>query len=235
MNAREDRQVSVVIPVYNGERFVGDAIASVLGQTQPPRELLVVDDASEDGTGQVVRSFANVRYVRVPANRGQAAALNLGVSSTSGPYLAFLDADDIWVPEKLERQFGALDADAAFDVVYGLMRERVLEADGCTWREGKVCVAQLPSAMLIKRSAFDRVGCFDSRWTLGSVVDWYTRACETGLRQYVLPEVVYERRIHGANVGLRRTELRGDYLAVVKAALERRRSCGVQEQSAKRT
>jgi len=145
------------------------------------------------------------------------------VASTSGAYLAFLDADDVWAPDKLERQLAAFADDAALDVVYGLARERILRSGGDGEREGRVLPAFLPSAMLIKRAAFTRVGDFDPGFKLGSVVDWYARSRDAGLVERALDVVVYERRIHGDNVGIRQRSDRAEYLRVVKAALDRRR------------
>jgi glycosyltransferase involved in cell wall biosynthesis len=224
--------VSAIVAVFDGERFIGDALGSILGQTRPPAEVCVIDDGSTDGTPAVVAAFRGVRVLRQAARSGQAAALNLGVASTSGDRLAFLDADDVWEADKLRRQGEALDADPALDVVYGHMRERVIGAGApaaVAARDGGVLPAHLPSAMLIRRAAFERVGGFDTRFTLGSVVDWYARACEAGLRQLTLPEVVYERRIHGANTGIRQARHRADYLQVVKAALDRRRAAAARK------
>lgn len=175
----------------------------------------------------MVAAFTGVRYLRRAVRSGQAAALNLGVASTGGDRLAFLDADDVWAAEKLRLQGQALDANPAIDVVYGHMRERVIGAGapaGVIARDGAVRCAELPGAMLIRRAAFERVGGFDTRFTLGSVVDWYARSCEAGLHSLTLPDVVYERRIHGANTGITQARHRTDYLQVVKAALDRRRA-----------
>lgn len=218
--------VSAIVAVFDGERFIADALGSILGQTCPPAEVCVVDDGSTDGTAAVVARFAGVRYLRQEVRSGQAAALNRGVASTAGDRLAFLDADDVWTVDKLRVQGQALDTNPAIDVVYGHMRERVIGTGApaaVAARDGAVRRADLPGAMLIRRAAFERVGGFDTRFTLGSVVDWYARSCEAGLGSLTLPDVVYERRIHGANTGIQQARHRTDYLQVVKAALDRRR------------
>ena len=221
--------VSVVIAVYNGEATIGDAIASVVGQTLPPQEIIVVDDGSDDATPAVVdrlaAAHASVRRLRQDPNAGQAAALNRGVAEARAAYLAFLDADDVWMPDKLARQIALFAADPALDVVYGLARQRWARP-GEVGREGPPVPARLPGAMLIRRAAFDRVGPFETRWRLGSVVDWYARSVDAKLRTELLPEVVYERRIHGRNLGIVAAQHRTDYLEVVKAALDRRRRGG---------
>ena len=110
--------VSVVIPSYNAARYVGAAISSVLAQTAPDLEVVVVDDGSTDDTEAVVRRFGPaVRYHR-QRHAGVAAARNRGLAESSGKYVGFLDADDTWLPHKLERQLGALQGQAAFRACY---------------------------------------------------------------------------------------------------------------------
>jgi hypothetical protein len=208
--------VSVVVAVHDGARFIARALASILSQTAPAAEVLVVDDGSTDGTAEVVARFPAVHLLRRRDNRGQAAALNWGVARAAGSHLAFLDADDVWEPDKLERQLAALAADPALDVVYGQARQR-----------GAVMPACLPSAMLVSRAAFVRVGGFDGGFRVGSVVDWYARSRAAGLRERVLDVVVYERVIHGENTGIKRREDQSEYLRVVRGALARRRAAGV--------
>jgi glycosyltransferase involved in cell wall biosynthesis len=217
--------VSVVIPAFNASAFVADAIQSVLDQTQRPDEILVIDDGSTDGTHERALKYANVRTIRLASNSGQAAALNRGVSESAGTEIAFLDADDVWVPQKLVWQLETLAAAPELDAVYGLTRERVTaSAPIGAARDGRVLPAQLPSALLVRRKALLRVGPFDERFRVGSVVDWYSRALETGLRIGMVPKVVYERRIHGGNLGLTQTDRQADYLSVLRAGLARRRA-----------
>jgi glycosyltransferase involved in cell wall biosynthesis len=96
-------RITAAIPVYNGEPFLADAIESVLAQTFPPSEVLVIDDGSTDGSAEVVRGYPGVRYVR-QENRGDAGARNAAIEHAQGDYIAFLDADDVWKPRKLELQ-----------------------------------------------------------------------------------------------------------------------------------
>ncbi|HYE91583.1 MAG TPA: glycosyltransferase [Terriglobales bacterium] len=111
--------VSVVIPCYDGERFVGEAIASVLAQTHGALELIVVDDGSTDGSVERVRAIADPRVRLVTqANAGVAAARNRGAAAACGEYLAFLDQDDLWRPDKLARQLETARARPEAGVVY---------------------------------------------------------------------------------------------------------------------
>jgi glycosyltransferase involved in cell wall biosynthesis len=109
--------VSVVIPVYNGERFLADAVHSVLAQTHRDVEVIVVDDGSTDGTPEVIsRLGGSVRPLH-QQNQGVAAARNAGIAVARGRFVAFLDADDVWLPHKLERQLGLLESNPALGAV----------------------------------------------------------------------------------------------------------------------
>ena len=104
-------RVSVVIPMYNASRFIGEAIESVFGQSMADLELIVIDDGSTDRGAAVVLAYGrHVQYMRQP-NAGVAAARNAGLELARGEAVAFLDADDAWLPEKLERQLERVDSD----------------------------------------------------------------------------------------------------------------------------
>jgi glycosyltransferase involved in cell wall biosynthesis len=118
--------VSVITIFFNAERFIEEAIESVLAQTYANWELLLVDDGSADASSGIARRFATrqpekVRYLEHDGhkNRGMSAARNLGISHSQGKYIAFLDADDVWLPEKLERQVAILESQPKVAMVYG--------------------------------------------------------------------------------------------------------------------
>lgn len=102
---KKDELVSVIMPAYNAEKYIGDAIESVLGQTYPHFELIIVDDASQDRTVEVVRSFADerIKLIRHKTNRGPGAARNTAIDAARGKWMAVIDADDQWLPQRLER------------------------------------------------------------------------------------------------------------------------------------
>jgi glycosyltransferase involved in cell wall biosynthesis len=220
---------TVVIPMYNARRYVAEAIQSVLTQVARPAELIVVDDGSTDGSASAVATFGDVvRYVR-QNNAGIGAARNQGVALGSQPLLAFLDADDRWTPDKLARQTEALERDPALDLVLGHVFQfgsPDVEAD--VMARIRIPDVAMPGyvagAMLIRRSAFDRVGLFKVDCRVGEFVDWYLRAMEMGLRLKMLGDVVLWRRIHDANQGIRHAEAGADYHRILKASLDRRRA-----------
>jgi glycosyltransferase involved in cell wall biosynthesis len=214
--------ISVVVPVYDGEPFLADALRSILGQTRRPDEVIVVDDGSRDRSCEIARSFAGVRVLQQP-NRGQASALNTGVAQSRGEYLAFLDADDRWLPRKLELQLGAFAEEPELELVFGHARQIAEHAAGSK-QHGRVLPARLPSALLIRRAALQKVGPFSSAWALGSVIEWSARARDLELRTKMLEHVVYERRIHGRNSSLVHPKPVREYARMLKAVLDARRA-----------
>lgn len=224
----DDRSVSVVLPVCNGERYVGEAIESVLRQTRPPDEVVVVDDGSTDGSLAVVERYApRVRHVVQP-NAGVGAARNRGVELARGRFLAFLDHDDLWVEDKLDRQLEALGADPSLEAVFGLVEQFVSPDLGAAERARLHCPpapgpGYAAGAMLIRRAAFDRVGPFETHWRVGEFLSWYLRAHEAGLRSSVLPGVVMRRRLHRSNHGIAHRGERADYARILAESLRRRR------------
>jgi glycosyltransferase involved in cell wall biosynthesis len=222
--------VSVVIPVHNGERYLGEAIESVLAQTYRPIDLVIVDDGSVDGSAAVCKRFAGIRYIFQP-HTGAAAARNRGVDAANGALLSFLDADDLWSPEKLVRQIAVLDADPQLDMVFGYVRQfhsPELDAQGKAKidGDGTVLAGHVGGALLIWRASFIRVGPFTTEWRVGEFIDWFARARELGLRHVTIPDVTLLRRLHTGNMMVRERNSRADYARILKAALDRRRTMG---------
>lgn len=226
--------ISVMIGVYNARPYLAEAIDSVFAQTYRPLELIVVDDGSDDGSGDVARSYGDaLTYIRQD-RAGNGAARNTAVGAAKGDFFAFVDADDRFVPDKLERQMAVLTDDPDVDMVFGHVSEFVSpELDEETKARLRQPVPDAPWAapnlMLIRRESFFRAGFFSTELRVGVTVDWYARAMEQGLQKFVLPQVVLERRIHTANNGIRERESRSQYVRVLKESMERRR---LQQQQA---
>ena len=210
--------VSAVIPAYNAQAYVAQAIESVLAQTYAPVEIVVVDDGSDDGTERVVRGFGpRVRLYR-QAHGGPGAARNLGVAKSTGPLLAFLDADDLWMPDKLERQVEALQQSSECGMVFGMVQQ--FQQGGGTEPPQP---GHFAGTLLVRREAFNKVGPFAEDLHVAEFIDWYARATDLGLTWRLLDQVVLRRRIHGENLGVRERSASSDYLHVLKDALDRRR------------
>jgi glycosyltransferase involved in cell wall biosynthesis len=219
--------VSVIIPVYNTEKYLGEAIESVLSQSYRHFEIIIIDDGSTDASASIAKGYDRV-YYHYQSHTGLAAALNRGVEETRGNYLAFLDADDLWVENKLSSQMAILDKSPNVDMVFGKLQE-FISPELSLEEVANLRVATDPapgffkSALLIRRTSFFKVGLFNLCWRVGDFVDWYIRAKEMGMRITVLPQVVFRRRIHQDNMGIRERGSYQDYARILKSALDRQR------------
>ena len=210
---RSSPQVSVVIPLYNCEKHIGETIDGVLAQTFGDYEIIVVDDGSTDGSAGIVRSFGSaVRYV-YQSNAGVAAATNRGVLLSKGELIAFLDNDDVWLPAKLERQVAFLDQHPACgfvncDMQYisesGVRIDRYLR--GINLREAYVRLFQkgyviMCSAVMVRRSIYDRAGGFDEAFVSAGLqeMEWMSRVVSCTEVGYV-PNVLVLYRDHGPRI-----------------------------------
>jgi glycosyltransferase involved in cell wall biosynthesis len=224
-------KISVVIPAYNAERYLREALESVLAQHYPALEILVIDDGSADGTAGIAQSIPSVRYVR-QENAGAAAARNHGVRLAEGEWIAFLDADDLWAEEKLGWQSQVLREKLGIDIVLGLVEQFISPELDAKAAARIQCPpgsqpGYLTSAMLLRKASFERVGGFDTKLSVGEFIDWYSRAEEKGLRTEMLPQVVFRRRLHATNQGqTKRDDYGKDYLRILKARLDRKRTGG---------
>jgi glycosyltransferase involved in cell wall biosynthesis len=216
--------VSCVIPVYNGDRFLGAAIESVLTQTRQPVEIIVVDDGSTDGTQQVIAGFGDrIRSLR-QENAGPAAARNAGIAMAQGVYLGFLDADDIWLPHKLERQLDELQRHPDAMISFcGMVNFRESETPGAPPEEWEAKPFS-PCTMLVRRQLFDTIGTFDVRLRAAEDTEWYCRVMMAGVPYRVLAEDLVRRRQHDRNLTRVDPPSHAKLLGAIKMALDKRRT-----------
>ncbi len=218
--------ISVIIPAYNAQKYLAEAIESVIAQTSAPLEIVVVDDGSTDATPRIATGFSRVTYVR-QENAGVAAALNHGSRVARGDLIAFLSADDIWDKGKLERQLQALDGQPN-RLVFGHMLHFLSPELDPAQARGLVCPPQpMPAfsagTLLTRIETFRAVGPLNETFAVGEFMDWYGRAKDGGIEAIMLDAVVSHRRVHLANqstIALRQKS----YAPVLKAMMDRRRA-----------
>ncbi len=224
--------ISVVIPTYNYGRFIAGAIESAMGQTLTPSEIIVVDDGSTDDTAEVVKAFGDkVTYLQQD-NAGVCAARNRGVAESCGELIAFLDADDLWEPAKLDKQLAKFREDP----MIGLVHCGVREFDSATgetlktnldgeegWVADDLLLWEKPAVnvqgtvIMVKREAFDAVGGFDIRQKVGEDWDFCYRVARLFKVGFVAEPLVNYRR-HSASAVHNVTEMeRGMKLFYEKA------------------
>lgn len=226
--------VSVIIPLYNGERFLAEALDSVRAQDYGAVEVVVMDDGSTDSGPGIVRSrgIEVLRHDR----KGVAAARNAAVARSNGAILAFLDQDDLWLPSKLTRQADDLQAHPG---AVSFVRNRFFLEKGSSLPRwfGKPELLETdsdgysPSCMAVTRETFGRVGPFDEGLTQAGDLDWIARARHLGLELRVVPELLALKRVHEENESAKPRTVAEMFEAMRRSAARRRESHGTGEAS----
>lgn len=220
--------VSVIVPVYNGERFLAAALESVLAQDYEPLEVIVVDDGSEDGSAAIARSFTGVVYLYQP-NQGPSAARNAGIAAARGEFLAFFDADDLMMPSKLSVQVGYLLEHP--DVGCVLCRQKIVLEPGTAppaWLKWDPIFGDLggvqPMSAIARASVFRQWGGFNPAYRIAVGMEWLGRLRDAGIKIAVLSEVLMYRRIHGSNLTHQNRAMRDGLLRGLKGKIDRKRA-----------
>jgi glycosyltransferase involved in cell wall biosynthesis len=225
-----------IIAVCNGEAYLHEAIDSLLAQSYPHVEIVVVDDGSTDGTPEVIARYGNrIRSLR-QENLGVSTARNRGVAISTGQYLCFLDADDIYEPRKMALQAAALEGDPSLDLCDCFssffwtpempieQREKDLRHDDPFWQNS---LAAHISSWFFRRALWDRVGGFAPQLRYAEDQDWLSRARDLPIRRHTLPDVLSFRRMHTSNVTLRHRAVQDSDMAdMLKSHLLRVRARG---------
>ena len=206
-------KVSVIIPVFNGAKYLAEALQSVFAQTWQDYEVIVVDDGSTDDSMEICKQFPDVRIIHHQENRGQSAARNTGVRHAKGEYIAFLDQDDRWYPEKLARQVPILEKGPTYGMVYSnadqidengrIVIRNVLDILSVQPKKSIMdCLGSdmfiLPGTVLIRKSVFEQVGGFDERLSGYEDDDLFSRVFQT-TRIYYIRDSLLQWRIYPAS------------------------------------
>jgi glycosyltransferase involved in cell wall biosynthesis len=223
-------RLSIIIAVYNQERYLVEAIESVLDQDFDDREIIVVDDGSTDRSAEIARSFSGIRLIQ-QTNQGHAAALNTGIRNARAELLGFVDGDDRWEPNTLSLRVSKFDEDPNLAMTHGRLLEFIspeLEKTGMTFTRARGLSTKAPvcGATLMRRDTWLRVGPFDEDLRLGAFMDWLKRARDLGIGAFVHDEILLNRRVHDANTTRLAVNARSDYAKLVKRILDRKRQAG---------
>ncbi len=206
--------ISVVVAAYQAEEWIAEALESILGQTLPPYEVVVVDDGSTDGTARELERFGERINVITQSNRGAPAAFNVAFQAAHGDFVAMCGADDVWEPHKLEWQTEAMRRHPEADVLFGHARvigrvagehvrpPGVALLDGAALRDAlyRGCVVCAPS-VVIRRSLFERLGPFVENFAAEDYEYWF-RCLRAGARFYYDPRTLLSWRHHDKNMTL---------------------------------
>jgi len=202
-------RVSVIIPVYNGAATIAQALDSAIAQSFTDREITVVNDGSNDETARILEKYGGRIATITQPNRGLSAARNAGIRASSGTYVAFLDADDIWMPRMLEKTVATLDSHPESALVFTDLA--IVDSSGCPLQttlagaiaQGSPTLEQMlkqlypimPSAVLMRREILEQIGGFSEEFRSYGYEDVYCWLCarELGNFEYLAEKLVLWR------------------------------------------
>ncbi len=225
------RKISVIIPAFNAERTLGETLQSVTAQIRPADEIIVVDDGSTDATATIAAAVPGVRLVR-QQNTGTAGALNAGLDAARHPFIAVLDADDMWTPACLDIQISNLDQYPQLDGSVGWVSEFVCPSlppeTAARFQPRPAQIGWLGGATLVRRDTFQRVGEFNPVVRGAAWIDWMDRARREGASFGTVDKIVLQRRLHPGSWSTSAATKGGlGMMSALRLAIERRRKSGI--------
>jgi glycosyltransferase involved in cell wall biosynthesis len=227
--------ISVIMPVLNGERYIGAALRSLLRENSLLLDIIVVDDGSTDNTAGIVRQIGIANPgIRLISGRhaGVSKARNTGLAAVpaSAEYITFLDSDDLNVPGRISRQLSLMASSKEIDCVIGLMQ--LFEAaneESCTALAGSRTMTlrsvQLAAA-LFRKNVFDRLGGFNEEMQHGEDTDFFLRMLEAGINYIAEDELAVMYRRHSDNMTNDIAKTRRGFIDAIRRSLARRRASG---------
>lgn len=220
--------VSVILPVYNAGTYLKESLESVFTQTLQPVEIIAINDGSTDNSLEILNEFPTKLRIISRENRGVSPTLNEAIALATGNFVTFLDADDIWVANKLERQLDFLNSHPEKSACFGMVKQFISPELSDEVKSTISCPEEIQRGILkitlmIRREALDKVGLFDEQMHRGDFIDWFARAEELGITYEVLPELLAYRRLHRSGLSSQHQHEK-DLIRIAKAALDRRRN-----------
>lgn len=221
-------RISVLIPCYNAGRFLAQALDSVLAQSYTDYEIIVIDDGSNDNTADIVAQYPQVQYF-YNAHSGISVSRNLAISKARGEFIVFLDADDMWTADKLEKQISYMDSHPDCQLVYTLV-QNFFDGDlsVINERQEQLLNANMDNCLVtccIRRSLYEQFGGYREDYPYGEDTHWVARLWAAGVNmKHCIAQKLYLRRIHDSNISLSHRKVdQKDIMAVMADAIRQAR------------
>jgi glycosyltransferase involved in cell wall biosynthesis len=221
--------VSIIISVHNCARYLGESIGSALSQSYRPFEVIVVDDGSTDRSAEVAKSFEKVCYF-YQENQGVSGGRNTGIAMSRGEFIAFLDADDIWEPDKLDVQLAYMKQHPNIGITatkyLNFLEPGTLPP---AWMDLKNHLGEvstyIPSTWMVRRQTIEEVGVFSLDYRAAEDTEWLRRARDLQVAMEVIPHTLARRRFHGTNLSWQEAHRnRSHILKILRESLTRRKT-----------
>lgn len=225
--------ISVIVPVYNGETFLEEAINSIIKQNYQPLEIIIIDDGSTDKTAQIASKFKNVAKYIYQQNAGPSSARNIGIKMAKGDLITFLDSDDLWLEGALKQQIFYLQNNHKIDIVQGHLQNLQTKIDPqnntLIQKFGKPRLSFNVGSFIYRKSVFEKIGFFDENLRHSEDVEFLVRIKENNLNWVILkPVILLYRRHKGSLISqYDETKLKNmhlqSWLKILKKNLDKRR------------
>lgn len=221
------KTVTAIIAVYNGEKYIVSAIESILEQTIKIDEIIIIDDGSSDNTLSLLSNLSLDNMIIVSqANKGQAKSLNKAIKMANSEYLSFLDADDLWMPNKTALQLSIFEQNKNTQLCFGHVEEFISPELSEIEKQKLVCspyprIGKMRQAMLVKKSIFQDFGFFPELPTMDFIA-WYATNRTKIFFEEIVNEAIIRRRLHATNLS-RRTEKNAEIVHTFKSILQLKR------------
>jgi glycosyltransferase involved in cell wall biosynthesis len=220
--------ISVIIPCFNAAAYLTEALNSVFMQKVSSMEVIVIDDGSTDDSASIALSYSSQLKYFFQENQGISAARNQGLTLAKGEFIAFLDADDLWLPDTLVIRLNYLQAEINCAGVFGQTECFISPELPKDKKDELVCpttpiAGRMAGAMLVRKQIYQNIGTFDIKLQVGEMMDWVARAEALGMSFDAISTIVLRRRLHSTNTVRGTQRLHSDYLSVLRASIIRRR------------
>ncbi len=219
-------EISVIVPFFNREGYIKEALESIVMQDFRDLEIIAVDDGSTDGSAQIVKEFSQFPiHLISQENQGAASARNAGVRAARGRLIAFLDSDDIWVPSKLSSQLADFHHAGGSKLCFGYIQEFISPdfLDHQNHFQKRLIPGFSFITLMMLREDFLHIGELNSSFQLAEFIEWFERAKYKGFSAYLSDSVYAYRRIHQDNIGRAKSSNAKQYLQAIKSSLDQRR------------
>jgi glycosyltransferase involved in cell wall biosynthesis len=219
--------VSIIIPGYNAEKYLFEALSSLTGDDFQPREIIVVDDGSTDKSAEIVGEFNEIKYF-YQTNKGVSVARNFGIEHSNADFITFIDADDVWIPGRIQQGLSYFMKNPETDFVLGMSR-RFLD-DGFEkpsnmpqeWFDHPQ-FASNTGVLMARRHCFSKVGGFNPGFKRGEDTEWIQRARDLGLIMERMPVLFLKQRVHEENTEARKTPDVKNFLKLMRESVQRKK------------
>lgn len=218
--------VSVIIAVKNGDRFIREALKSVYNQSYPQFEVIIVDGRSLDNTLSIVNEFKPHAIIH-QKREGISDAYNIGIKEAKTEYVSFLSSDDLWMPDKLQTQmkFMLNHPEVMFTnslIEYFLEPDTVIPLGFRKSLLDEAHPARIMENFLAKKEVFEIVGFFNTDLSTAEDVDWFSRAQDLNIKNYIIKKVLLKKRVHDRNLSMNAAMNNKNLLKVLRTTVRRK-------------